>query len=99
MNRLLAISTIAPSHEDGHYSESDGQASRIGQLIGPDGRVTWKLPSGGTTLATDANKATVVAKGREVAKNDPPSELIIRNSDGAIDEKETYGSAPYPPRG
>lgn len=66
--------------------------------ISPSG-TSWKLTFGGQTLVAETNKAPVVATGRAVAKKNPPSELIIQNSDGKIAERETYGDDPYPPRG
>ncbi|APF32855.1 DUF2188 domain-containing protein [Microbacterium paludicola] len=72
--------------------------ARTNYYVSPNGS-DWKLTSGGTTLATDANKAPVVAKGREIAKKNQPSELFIQNADGTIADKETYGNDPYPPRG
>ncbi len=72
--------------------------ARNNYYVSPSGS-NWKLTLRGQTLATDANKAPVVAKGREVAKKNQPSELIIQNADGTIAERETYGDDPYPPRG
>ena len=36
---------------------------------------------------------------KEVAKNQPPSQVVVRKQDGTIQTEYTYGDDPYPPRG
>jgi hypothetical protein len=42
-------------------------------------------------------KADVVERAREVAKN-KEAELIIKNADGTIRQRESYGNDPNPPK-
>ena len=43
-------------------------------------------------------KAEQVAKGRVAARKDK-SEHIIKNRDGSISERNSYGGDPHPPKG
>ena len=59
----------------------------------------WKVRHNGTTLSSHVVKDDAVSAGAKAAKANPPSELIICKMDGTIEDKRTYGSDPFPPRG
>ncbi len=48
------------------------------------------------TVITD-HKFQAENKGREIARNQG-SELIIHGKDGKIQDKDSYGNDPYPPK-
>ncbi len=59
----------------------------------------WKNKVGGNTRAsnTAATKAEAQAKGRDMAK-DRAAEHVIKNMDGTIGQKNSYGNDPNPPK-
>lgn len=59
----------------------------------------WVVVHDSKVLSSFLQKTDAIAEGRRVARANAPSELVIRNSDGTIAERETYGSDPFPPRG
>lgn len=59
----------------------------------------WVLTYTKKVLYYDPNKLPVVRVGRDFAKKFAPSELVIQRSDGTIENRETYGNDPFPPRG
>ena len=44
-------------------------------------------------------KKQAVDKARDMAKQEKPSQVIIRMQDGTIQGERTYGQDPYPPKG
>ena len=62
-----------------------------------DGR--WAVQTDGTKRADSLHerKAEAVARGREVAKN-KHTDLVIKNQDGRIADRDSYGHDPFPPR-
>ena len=62
-----------------------------------DGR--WAVQTDGTKRADSLHvrKADAVARGREMAKN-KQTELVIKNQDGRIGNRDSYGNDPFPPR-
>ena len=44
-------------------------------------------------------KVDAVARGRELASAEPPSQLIVHTADGKYEAEYTYGDDPYPPKG
>ncbi len=44
-------------------------------------------------------KSVAVERAREVAKNQPLSQVVVRKQDGSIQTEYTYGRDPYPPKG
>lgn len=61
---------------------------------------TWKSKVEGSSRAAHAGgtKAEQAATGRKMAKN-RHVEHTIRNQDGKISEKNSYGNDPHPPPG
>ena len=53
----------------------------------------------GSARSTHTTKEAAVAAGRTLAKSLAPSELYIHKMDGTIEDKDTYGDDPFPPRG
>lgn len=60
----------------------------------------WKNKADGDTEDSNVfdTKAEAQAKGREMAK-ELGAEHVIKNKDGTIAEKNSYGNDPYPPKG
>lgn len=50
------------------------------------------------TTGTFDTKKQAVARAREIAKNQG-TELYIHGSDGRIQQRNSYGSDPHPPKG
>jgi DNA modification methylase len=61
----------------------------------------WTVKERGATRAVGNfdKKADAVQRAREVAKNQPISQVVIRKLDGTIQTEHTYGKDPYPPKG
>lgn len=60
----------------------------------------WAVRGEGNTKDTVVRKtkAEVTELGKTIAKNQK-SELVIHGRDGKIQEKNTYGKDPFPPKG
>lgn len=58
----------------------------------------WANKSGGVTISRHELKATAQAGGRQLAKA-MGAEHVILGRDGKIQEKNSYGHDPFPPRG
>jgi len=68
--------------------------------VGPDGD-QWKVKERGAKRAVGDfdNKADAIDRAKEVAKNQPLAQVVIRKQDGSIQTEYTYGRDPYPPKG
>lgn len=68
--------------------------------VAPQGS-RWKVQRRGAAKAakTFKDKAPAIAYGKGVAKNNQPSQLVIKKQDGTIQTEYTYGDDPYPPSG
>lgn len=68
--------------------------------VAPDGS-DWvvKRHGAGRAAARFSNKKPAVDRGVETCKNNKPSELIIKDRYGRIQDRRTYGDDPFPPRG
>ncbi|WP_027309317.1 DUF2188 domain-containing protein [Caloramator sp. ALD01] len=64
----------------------------------PDGG--WQVKGEGNNKATKVTetKKEAIDIARQIAKNQE-SELIIHGKDGKIQNKDSYGNDPYPPKG
>jgi len=64
----------------------------------PDGR--WAVQTNGTSRADSLHdrKSDAMKRGRELAQN-KRTELVIKNEDGKIAQRDSYGNDPFPPRG
>jgi len=62
---------------------------------------SWAGVGEGAKRASTAgeNKAQVVERTIEIAKEQPLSQVVIHKQDGTIQEERTYGRDPFPPRG
>ncbi|WP_371781776.1 DUF2188 domain-containing protein [Streptosporangium subroseum] len=63
------------------------------------GGTLWKVTHKQSMLSTHYTKAAAVVSGREAAKANMPSQLVIHKQDGTFEEEFTYGNDPYPPVG
>ena len=63
----------------------------------PYGR--WAVQTEGAERATSLHqtKADAIARAREVAKH-RHTELVIKNKDGTIAQRDSYGREPFPSR-
>lgn len=61
----------------------------------------WQLKKEGNSIALRNfdRKQDAIDYGIQVARNNQPSQLIIKKKDGTIEEERTYGDDQYPPRG
>ena len=68
---------------------------------GPGAKTKWAVKKRTNERATAVydDKKVAVARGRELAKGEPPSQLIVHTADGKFEEEFTYGSDPFPPKG
>ncbi len=68
-------------------------------FVSPKGS-QWKVQSVGARKAAGLfdKKADALLKGTQVAKNQK-AELIIQKQNGKIQEKNSFGNDPYPPKG
>jgi hypothetical protein len=60
----------------------------------------WKNKVGGNAEPSNGfdTKAEAQEKGRQMAK-ELKAEHVIKNQDGTIGERNSYGNDPYPPEG
>jgi len=61
----------------------------------------WAIRREGASKASKVldNKQDAIDKGRDTAKKQQPSQLIIHKKDGTIQTEYTYKKDPYPPKG
>jgi hypothetical protein len=61
----------------------------------------WNIRKEGGTRpsAVVDNKDAAIERAREIAKNQPWSQIIVHNKDGKIAQEFTYGGAPDPESG
>jgi hypothetical protein len=59
----------------------------------------WAVISEGSQRAASLhdNKSSALGAGRDIARNNA-SELVIHGMDGKIQDKDSYGRDPFPPR-
>ena len=65
----------------------------------PNSQGGWKVEQGNRTISNHRKKSTAIQSGRQTAKKQQPSQLIIHGSDGKIQTEHTYENDPYPPKG
>jgi uncharacterized protein YdaT len=65
----------------------------------PAGATRWKVRTTGSSKASTVtqHKEDAVDRAREIARNQS-AELVIHRKDGTIQDKDSYGNDPYPPR-
>ena len=61
----------------------------------------WQVKKTGNinALRNFDTKEPAIAYGVTMARNNMPSQLIIKRKDGTIEDERTYKNDPYPPRG
>ncbi len=59
----------------------------------------WKVEHGSSSDSKHATKDEAIAAGRQVAKGNQPSQLVVHNTDGKIETEYTYQDDPFPPAG
>jgi hypothetical protein len=66
----------------------------------PNNNGGWDVKKGGqkTPLSHHRKKDTAIKSGRGVSKKEK-SELYIHGKDGKIQQKDSHGGDPYPPKG
>jgi len=64
----------------------------------PDGG--WAVKKGGSTKATKVyeTQAEAISRGRQIAQNQK-AEFYVHGRDGRIQQKNSYGNNPLPPKG
>lgn len=69
--------------------------------VTPDPDGGWNLKQTGNQRASGHfdHKDDAVDRGRELARNAEPGQLVIHGTDGKIQTEHTYGNDPYPPKG
>lgn len=74
--------------------------TRIVCEVAPRG-AQWTVSRRGVErpLHVESTKAVATTKAVEVARNNVPSQLLIKRADGTIEDERTYGNDPYPPTG
>jgi hypothetical protein len=91
--RAAAVPAAGPEGDGG-----DGVSSKAVETYYDDGE--WKSRRQGSSraFAVGGTKTEQVAKGREAARRDEV-EHIIKNKDGTISARNSYGNDPSPPAG
>ncbi|MDG4787610.1 DUF2188 domain-containing protein [Micromonospora sp. WMMD1102] len=59
----------------------------------------WKVEHGSTVDGHYDTKESALGAGREAAKADPPSQLVVHKQDGQVETEYTYRDDPFPPAG
>lgn len=79
---------------------SQSKYARVSYDVSPRGE-QWTVTRRGASRATAVleTKKEAVAKATEVAKGWREAQVVIRGSDGKIQDERTYGTDPFPPRG
>lgn len=57
----------------------------------------WAVKHGADRARSYQSKEEAVRAGREIARHER-TEHIVHNRDGRIEEKDSYGKDPFPPR-
>ena len=61
----------------------------------------WDVKGENASRASSSHetKSEAVARGKELAKNQPLGQIVIHKGDGTIQTEHTYGKDPHPPKG
>ncbi|MGH3147781.1 MAG: DUF2188 domain-containing protein [Rubrobacter sp.] len=78
--------------------EAEGRASqRLGErktyFVGTHPNGGWKVQAEGASRATSVHKTKgeAVANAKELARSQPPSQLLVYKQDGTVQTEQTYG--------
>ncbi len=74
-------------------------AKRNTVRVVPNKNKGWKVKLGNKTVSQHRKKDTAVTSGRQKAKRNPPSQLVIHKQNGKIQTEYTYEDDPHPPDG
>lgn len=69
--------------------------------VNPDGEGGWNVKSRGAEKAAGnyENKSDAIERAKEIAKNAPLGQVVVKKTNGKIQTEYTYGKDPYPPKG
>ncbi|MEV4418089.1 DUF2188 domain-containing protein [Catellatospora sp. NPDC049609] len=59
----------------------------------------WELREGDQVVASHERKEDLVAQARQTARDQRPSQLVIHDGEGRIEDESTYQDDPFPPAG
>lgn len=65
----------------------------------PDDKWQGKARGGERPSVVRDTKEQAVKDTTRIARNQDPSQVVIRKADGKIQEERTYGKDPFPPKG
>lgn len=65
----------------------------------PGGAWAGEAEGGKRASVVGDNKADVLERTIEIAKEHPLSQVVIHKENGEIQSERTYGSDPFPPKG
>jgi hypothetical protein len=66
--------------------------------VHPD-RGWWKVTKNQRKIDVFDLQEAAIARGREMAKADQPSQLVVHGKDGTIEDEVIYEDDPFPTRG
>ena len=67
--------------------------------VSPAGADGWKVSGPGGSSSSYVTKQEAVRAGRQGARAQPPSQLVIKGRNGRIQEERTYGDDPRRSKG
>ncbi|WP_155371035.1 DUF2188 domain-containing protein [Catellatospora vulcania] len=59
----------------------------------------WELHEGDQVVASHDRKEDLVHTARQTARDHRPSQLVIHDGEGRIEDESTYQDDPFPPAG
>ena len=59
----------------------------------------WGVEKDSKVLSSHGTKDEAISAGRDKAKADQPSQLVVHTRDGKIETEFTYQDDPFPPAG
>lgn len=65
----------------------------------PDGNWQVKKEGANRASAVTPTKAEIMDRGRDLARAQANSQLVIHKANGRIQAEHTYGADPHPPKG
>ncbi|HAM38064.1 MAG TPA: hypothetical protein DCP53_01495 [Elusimicrobia bacterium] len=75
--------------------------SRKVVYVNPDGKGGWNVKSRGAEKSAGnfENKSRAIGRAKEIAKNAPLGQVVVKKTNGKIQTEYTYGKDPYLPKG
>ncbi|MFY1669698.1 DUF2188 domain-containing protein [Plantactinospora sp. WMMB334] len=59
----------------------------------------WKVEHGSQVVGRYDTKDSALSAGRDTARANQPSQLVVHRQDGQIETEHTYQDDPFPPAG